>query len=184
MGEPKHYLPDFDDMTKRRRVRPPRNLQIRIMLPMSIRCNTCGIYIDKGTKFDSRKEDVIGETYLGLDIFRFYFNCTGCSAELAMKSDPQNSDFVMESGATRDFEPSTEDVELDAEEMDDSMKLDFVIALLDEAVSTRSREAILGVDAMVEALQLEHGAAMQPTDSMLGATSAGESSRMKDSDSE
>ena len=42
----------------------------------------------EGTKFNSRKEDVIGEDYLGLMIFRFYFRCTRCSAELVMKVGP------------------------------------------------------------------------------------------------
>jgi len=40
-----------------------------MMLPMSIRCNTCGNYIYKGTKFNSRKEDVIGEVFFFLLIF-------------------------------------------------------------------------------------------------------------------
>lgn len=169
----KYYPPDFDP-SKLPRVRRPKNQQmkIRMMLPMSIRCNTCGNYIYKGTKFNSRKEDVIGETYLGIQIFRFYFKCTKCSAEIAMKTDPQNSDYVVESGATRNFEPwRAEDEEADkerqkreSEEMGDAMKslenrtLDSkremdILASLDEMKSMKSRHATVSVDTMLEALQ-------------------------------
>ena len=45
-------------------------------------------------KFNSRKEDAKGETYLGLKIFRFYFRCPRCSGEIAMKTDPERSDYI------------------------------------------------------------------------------------------
>ena len=159
----KYYPPDFDP-AKLPRARRPKNEQIkvRMMLPMSIRCNTCGNYIYKGTKFNSRKEDVIGDTYLGIQRFRFYFKCTRCSAELTIKTDPQNSDYIVESGATRNFEPWREEDEVaetnkqqrEAEEMGDAMKslenrtLDSkremdIIAALDEMKSMRVLNSLM-----------------------------------------
>ncbi|TYI91668.1 hypothetical protein E1A91_D02G009400v1 [Gossypium mustelinum] len=169
----KYYPPNFDP-SKLLRVRRPKNqqLKVRMMLPMSIRCNTCGNYIYKGTKLNSRKEDVIGETYLGITIFRFYFKCTKCSAEMTIKTDPQNSDYAVELGATRNFEPwRAEDEEAEkerqkrqSEEMGDAMKslenrtLDSkremdILAALDEMKSMKSGHARVSVDSMLEALQ-------------------------------
>lgn len=169
----KYYPPDFDPAKIPRR-RQPKNQQIkvRMMLPMSIRCNTCGTYIYKGTKFNSRKEDVIGETYLGIQIFRFYFKCTKCSAELTMKTDPQNSDYIVESGAARNFEPWRDEEDAterekrkrEAEEMGDAMKslenraMDSkqdmdILAALEEMRSMKSRHATVDVDDMLAALK-------------------------------
>ena len=88
------------------------------------RCNTCGEYIYKGKKFNARKETVDGEDYLGIKIFRFYikwpvnnFICSSsihlpyfvsstlCSAEITFKTDPKNTDYTAEHGASRNFEP-------------------------------------------------------------------------------
>lgn len=88
MGERKvmnEYIPwDFDPAKIPRR-RQPKNHQVtvRTMLPVSIRCNTCGDYVCQGTKSNSRKEGVIGERCLGrMKIYRLYSKCTRCSSEL------------------------------------------------------------------------------------------------------
>ncbi|CAB4264794.1 unnamed protein product [Prunus armeniaca] len=70
----KYHARDLDP-SKLPKGRKPKNQQkkVRMMLSMSIRCNTCGNYISEGTTFNSRKEDAVGENYLGEQILRFYF---------------------------------------------------------------------------------------------------------------
>lgn len=101
----KYYPPDFDPANlPRNRMPIDRQMKVRMMLPMSIRCKTCGTFMYKGTKFNSRKEDVIGEDYLGIQIYRFYMRCSTCGAEMTMKTDPKNHDYVVEHGASRNYE--------------------------------------------------------------------------------
>ncbi|ELT97109.1 hypothetical protein CAPTEDRAFT_160604 [Capitella teleta] len=128
----KYYPPDFDpnDIP---RLKQERNRQwnIRIMAPFNMRCNTCGEYIYKGKKFNSRKEDVEDEDYLGLKIFRFYIRCPRCVAEIAFKTDPASTDYALEAGATRNFEAAKtaellarrEIEEKEAEEKNNPMKV-------------------------------------------------------------
>lgn len=51
-----------------------------------------------------KRETVEGETYLGLNLFRFYFKCPNCLAEITFKTDLENCDYQNEFGATRLFE--------------------------------------------------------------------------------
>ena len=82
-----------------------RGCSVRMMLPMSLKCNTCGHFMKIGTKFNMRKETVIGEDYLGVEIYRFYLRCLKCSALSTFKTDPKNSNYVVEEGVTRNYEP-------------------------------------------------------------------------------
>ena len=159
----KYIPPDFDPSKiprSKKKDGAKTQSKIRMMLPMSICCNTCGNYITKGTKFNARKEDAIGEEYLGLKVFRFYFRCSRCSAEIAMKTDPKNADYVVEAGAKRNFEPWREkdavqaenEAEREREEAGDTMKqlenrtkeskreMD-ITAALDEMRSLNARQA-------------------------------------------
>ncbi|CAG9536596.1 unnamed protein product [Cercopithifilaria johnstoni] len=101
----KYYPPDFDP-SKIPRAKGQRNRQFvqRVMAPYNMQCDTCHEYIYKGKKFNMRRETADGETYLGLKIFRFYFRCPNCLAEITFKTDLENCDYQQEHGATRLFE--------------------------------------------------------------------------------
>lgn len=128
----KYYPPDFDP-SKIPRCKLPKNRQytVRLMAPFNMRCVTCGEYIYKGKKFNARKEDVENETYLGIRIYRFYIKCTRCLQEISFKTDPQNTDYEIEAGATRNFmalklaeeQARREEQELRDEEANNPMKL-------------------------------------------------------------
>ncbi|GAQ85289.1 hypothetical protein KFL_002280030 [Klebsormidium nitens] len=169
----KYYPPDFDPAKLPRRKRlKNEQMKVRMMLPMSIRCATCGEYMSKGTKFNSRKEDVPEEAYLGLMVFRFYIKCQRCAAEMTFKTDPQNNDYIVENGATRNYEPWREKDQavadatkkreeeeagnamkvLENKTYDSKVEMD-ILAALDEMKSIRSRQATVDTDSMLEALK-------------------------------
>lgn len=128
----KYYPPDFDP-SKIPRAKLPKNRQytVRLMAPFNMRCVTCGEYIYKGKKFNARKEDVENETYLGIRIYRFYIKCTRCLQEISFKTDPRNTDYEIEAGATRNFmalklaeeQAKREEQEAKEEEANNPMKL-------------------------------------------------------------
>ena len=106
MGERKvvnKYVPwDFDpDKASKIKLSNIGQFSVRMMLPFTVRCNSCGEFMYAGKKFNTRKETAQGETYLGIPIQRFYFKCTNCGSEFAIKTDPKNCDYAVESGATR-----------------------------------------------------------------------------------
>ena len=101
----KYYPPDFDpNKVPRNKVKKNYTFTIRTMAPFHMKCLTCGEYIYKGRKFNSRHENVPDENYLGLRISRFYIKCPRCAAEIVYKTDIENQDYKMEAGATRCFE--------------------------------------------------------------------------------
>lgn len=102
----KYFPPDFDPTLIPKRKRPKdEQIKVRIMIPFNLQCEKCGEFCYRGTKFNSRSEIVQGEDYLGLKIFRFYIKCPDCISEIIFRTDPKNSDYQLEHGATRNFEP-------------------------------------------------------------------------------
>ena len=173
----KYFPPDFDptkiprqDKAKREKI--VEKFVVRMMLPMSVRCQTCGEYMYKGKKFNSRKESVAGPDgeYLGIQIFRFYFKCITCSAEFTIKTDPQNMDYVVEGGAKANYELYKEEKkEKDAiasekaegEQYDAMKKLENkteeskramdILDALDEIRTNNARAASVGIEDILEA---------------------------------
>ncbi|KAG7559539.1 CWC16 protein [Arabidopsis thaliana x Arabidopsis arenosa] len=157
----KYHPPDFDPK-KIHRIKKPKNQQkkIRFMLPVRVRCNTCGNYMSEGTKFNCRDEDVITETYLGIKIHRFYIKCTKCLEEVTIKTDPRNESYTVESGASCLYNGHKEKKQEETENALESLEKRTVVskreievmAGLDELKSMKSRRASVSVDSMLEAL--------------------------------
>lgn len=128
----KYYPPDFDprEVPKKLTPRHFKQITIRTMLPMSIRCSTCGEFVYMGRKFNARQERAPEHDYLGIRVFRQYIRCPSCKCEIIFRTDPKNSDYVLEAGATRNFEPWKQKAaveaivqeERDREDREDSMK--------------------------------------------------------------
>jgi hypothetical protein len=166
----KYYPPDFDPSLIPRGKKPKNDQQtVRMMLPMSVRCLTCGEYLYRGKKFNAKKETVAGEEYLGIKIFRFYMKCTRCKGEFTIKTDPEKADYVAELNVSRNFEPwrnqesqieeakeqrkreEEGDVmkQLENKTLDSKVELDILDALAD-IKSLNTRNAKLDLDKLIE----------------------------------
>ncbi|EGD80995.1 coiled-coil domain-containing protein 94 [Salpingoeca rosetta] len=167
----KYYPPDFDPAKlPRMRLGKDRQFKVRLMAPFNMRCKTCGHYIYKSTKFLAMKETVQDETYLGLYIFRFYIKCPTCCAEITFKTDPKNSDYVCEHGATRNFEAwrmadklGTIDDELEEEEEENNP-----MRALEERTKESRREMDI-LDALEDIRDLNARAAQVDIDTLVAS---------------
>ncbi|KAK1415317.1 hypothetical protein QVD17_31096 [Tagetes erecta] len=128
------------------------------MLPMRIKCMNCGTYLHEGTKFNSRKEQVTGENYKLIKIFRFYFKCTVCSSEITVKTDPENSDYVVESGAVRCREVC---LRADDDDVKELKSFEFEDQALGELKCLKSRRSNVSTDVLLECLKRSAGSVEQ-----------------------
>ena len=106
-----YYPPDFDPAKmlplraiRQKRAPGPRQMSIRMMMPFTMRCSHCQEYMYIATKFNSKCEKLEGTTALGLNAYRFYGDCKHCKKEFTFRTDPEHSDYVLESGGTRTYE--------------------------------------------------------------------------------
>jgi hypothetical protein len=177
----KYYPPDFDPAKLPRAEKPFKGgrTKVRLMLPFSVQCKTCGEYIGRGKKFNGYKEDT-KDTYLTIKIWRFSFRCSGCLHELTFRTDPKNSGYECEQGAVRMFEPWRQDQLIERElekEKSTATSVDPMKALemrttanrremedqdaIEELRDANARNAALDTDRLLETVQKRHAAAEQ-----------------------
>lgn len=120
----KYYPPDFDPSKLPRIQKKKQNDDaVRFMLPMSVRCETCGEFMGTGLKFNARKSDT-NQNYLGIRIFRFTMKCKGCPSSFGICTDPQNSDYKCDFGVRRNYEPWREAQNAEREAKDERARQD------------------------------------------------------------
>ncbi|CAM9627976.1 unnamed protein product [Choristocarpus tenellus] len=148
----KYFPPDFDPKKVPRMKRDPnKQIEVRMMIPFSMQCTTCGEFMYRGKKFNSRKEDCHGEDYLGIRKFRFYIKCVICSQEITFKTDPENGDYELETGAKRNSEAWTEKKKAEdenAKEREEEDKSDSMKALENRTLDSKIEMEIM--DALDE----------------------------------
>lgn len=175
MGERKvlvrYVPPDFDpSIIPKFKREKNRKVEVRMMLPFSMRCTTCSEYMGRGKKVNSRKEDCVGEDYMGIRRFRFVFKCPVCSAQVSFKTDPKNSDYECEYGATRNYEVWKDNeaaVEEDEREKAEEEKLDAMRALENRTLDSKTEMDIL--DALDETLAINRRHERVDTDALLAS---------------
>lgn len=156
----KYYPPDFD-VRKLPKKKQDRNIDpeqkrragmynIRMMMPMTVRCLTCGEYVPRGKKFNSRCEKIKDDKYLTIDKFRFYIRCPRCSSEFTIKTDPATESYLAENNCTQREEPWREAAKAkqEAKEKREEEERDAMKALENKANSSKQDAAIL--DALDE----------------------------------
>ena len=122
----KYYPSDFDpDKLRTIEKKNTRKIcNVRMMLPMTMKCYTCGHYTYIGTKCNMKVEPVQDEDYLGITLYRFYYRCSNCYSQITFKTDPKNNDYTAEIGASRNHEP-WKDIMLAEEEYKNNKKLEM-----------------------------------------------------------
>ena len=173
----KYYPSDFDPDKLRtiEKKNTPKICNVRMMLPMTMKCYTCGTYTYIGTKCNMKVEPVQDEDYLGITLYRFYYRCSNCFSQITFKTDPKNNDYTAEIGASRNHEP-WKDIMLAEEEYknnkkremrDDAMKnLEYrtydskremdILEATDKVKELNRREANIDYDELIKKIRECH----------------------------
>jgi ribosomal protein L33 len=107
----KYYPPNFDPaaLTRKRGKKADKDAiktqVVRVALPFTLRCTSCGEFMYRGRKFNARKEIDPTERYLDIQMVRITLKCTRCSSAVTYRTDPKNGDYTLLQGAIRNMEP-------------------------------------------------------------------------------
>lgn len=73
--------------------------KIRFEMPFHVRCTSCQKMIAKGVRFNAIKKK--SGRYLGTIIFSFEMCCPGCKAQIIIKTDPKNCEYLLVQGCIK-----------------------------------------------------------------------------------
>lgn len=165
----RYYPPDWDpkkhgSINKYRNSHPLRErarklhlgiLVIRFEMPYNIWCNGCGNHIGTGVRYNAEKSKI--GMYYSTPIYKFRMKCHLCNNHFEIKTDPQNMDYEIISGASRQerrWDPSEND-QVAPEDKDVSRKLATdAMFKLEHAVEDKTKESkVKPVLAKLEHLQ-------------------------------
>jgi hypothetical protein len=160
----KYIPPDFDPalVPKGKKLSSKDGtVPVRMMLPFSVQCSTCGEFLYRGRKFNSKKERMGGPdgVYLGITRWRFYIKCTQCARPITFLTDPKNADYEMESGGTRNYEvyKDKEKTEQEAlEELEREKKEDPMKALETRVLESQQEMAEMNALEHIRAMNARH----------------------------
>ncbi|CAH8610544.1 unnamed protein product [Heterobilharzia americana] len=138
------------------------------MAPFNMRCNTCNGYIYKAKKFNSRMETAENVDYLGLRHYRFYIRCPICCAEIIWRTDLENGDYMLESGAKRNFEAlkTAEELEVKRQAEEEEELANNPMKLLEKRTD-QSKQEMEMVEVIEDLKQLNQRQATMEADHVL-----------------
>eukprot|EP01054_Gregarina_sp_Poly1_P010060 Gregarina_sp_Poly_1__10059@NODE_678_length_6812_cov_99_742476_g511_i0_p3_GENE_NODE_678_length_6812_cov_99_742476_g511_i0NODE_678_length_6812_cov_99_742476_g511_i0_p3_ORF_typecomplete_len318_score51_52DUF572/PF04502_13/1_6e53EURL/PF06937_11/0_0062zfLITAFlike/PF10601_9/1_5e02zfLITAFlike/PF10601_9/1_1_NODE_678_length_6812_cov_99_742476_g511_i03561309 len=90
----------------KKRRRGGRMMDMRMMFPFTLCCESCKDFVYVGTKFNSKVERLRGMDYLTIPLWRFYGRCPHCRHQIVFRTDPKNTDYILESGGSRTYDPN------------------------------------------------------------------------------
>ncbi|GAA6036438.1 hypothetical protein JCM8097_003507 [Rhodosporidiobolus ruineniae] len=110
-GFNKYYPPDYDPdkhsslnsyhgkhaLGDRARKIDQGILVVRFELPFNMWCGTCNAHIGQGVRYNAEKKQV--GSYYSTKIWSFRFKCHLCSGRIEIRTDPQNTRYVVTEGA-------------------------------------------------------------------------------------